>query len=39
VAAQIKGALDDGIQSFLLWDANCTYTADALPALPPPPKA
>jgi hypothetical protein len=35
VAAQIKGTFDDGIQSFLLWNPGCTYTAEALPAMPP----
>jgi len=37
VKAQIKAAADDGIGSFLLWNAGCTYQGDALvvdPALP-----
>ena len=35
--AQIKAAADDGIGSFLLWNAGCTYQGGALvvdPALP-----
>jgi hypothetical protein len=37
VKAQIQGASDDGISSFLLWNAGCTYQGQALvvdPALP-----
>jgi hypothetical protein len=37
VQAQIKAAAADGIDSFLLWDAGCTYQGRALavdPALP-----
>jgi hypothetical protein len=35
VQAQIKAAHDDGINSFLLWNATAKYTADALPAKEP----
>ncbi len=35
VVAQTKAAADDGISSYLLWNAGCRYHADALPALPP----
>jgi hypothetical protein len=31
VQAQIKAAHDDGINSFLLWNANCKFHPDALP--------
>jgi hypothetical protein len=30
VRAQIEAAADLGVKDFLLWDAQCTYTADAL---------
>ncbi len=32
VAAQISAARDDGLTSFLLWDPNCRYHAEALPS-------
>ncbi|HEY2832512.1 MAG TPA: putative glycoside hydrolase [Sporichthyaceae bacterium] len=35
VEAQIKAAHDDGINSFLLWNATAKYTPDALPAKEP----
>jgi hypothetical protein len=35
VRAQIKAAHDDGINSFLLWNANARYTASALDAKEP----
>jgi peptidoglycan/xylan/chitin deacetylase (PgdA/CDA1 family) len=39
VAAQIKGARDDGIDEWLLWDPNVTYTGTGLPPAPKvPPK-
>ncbi len=31
VSAQIRGAHDDGIDEYLLWDPHVTYTAAALP--------
>ena len=34
VAAQIKGARDDGIDEWLLWDPNVTYTGTGLPPAP-----
>lgn len=34
VAAQIKATFDDRLDSFFLWDAGCSYTAAAIPALP-----
>jgi hypothetical protein len=33
VLAQEKGAHDDGIDNFLLWNAGCNYTAAALPVI------
>src|SRR5882757_4370050 len=35
VDAQIKAAHDDGINSFILWNANARYTAAALPVKDP----
>ena len=34
VRAQIRAAADRGIDEWLLWDPNVTYTADALPRTP-----
>ena len=33
VRAQEKGAKDDGIDGFLLWNAGANYVADALPTM------